>query len=82
MFLRSQEDDSKPPVSFVAKSQRFSWKTCSIAEQPFVLAPHGCLQTKCSASVWHKLQAAAGNQAGPFILSWFFIFFNLSRAHL
>lgn len=66
MFLRRQGDDSKPPESFVAKSQHFSWKKYSITEQPFVLTPHGCLQTKCSASDWHKLQAAARNQAGPF----------------
>lgn len=81
MFLRRQGDYSKPPGSFVAKSQHFSWKIYSIAEQPFVL-PHGCLQTKRSASDWHKLQAAARNQAGPFYSLLFCYFFSLSRAHL
>lgn len=66
VFPRRNGDDSKPPESFVAKSQYFSWKIDSIAEQPFVLTPYGCLQTKHSASDWHKLQAAARNQAGPF----------------
>lgn len=66
MFPRRQGDDSKPPESFVAKSQYFSWKIDSTAEQPFVLTPYGCLQTKRSVSDWHKLQAAARNQAGPF----------------
>lgn len=75
MFLRRQGDYSKPPGSFVAKSQHFSWKIYSIAEQPFVL-PHGCLQTKRSASDWHKLQAAARNQASPFYSLLFCYFFQ------
>lgn len=66
--------------SLVAKSQHFSWKIYSIAEQPIVLTPHGCLQTQRSANDWHKLQAAACNQAGPFYSFW--VFFSLSRAHL
>lgn len=43
VFLRRQGDHSKPLESLMDKSQHFSWKIYSTAEQPFVLTPHGCL---------------------------------------